>query len=361
MCYVLKNAGNCVRGYGPATLFFREPNSLAFWCRVKSANLRNTVNNTFRPEFGAEPFPGFKLLWLRGRGGFATVWEATTPAGERIALKFMSSQNMASTAREIRSMQAISQLEHPNLLRTRQVWSLPGYIVIGMDLAEGSMLDLMNLYAEEFDQRIEFEKLTLHLMEVAQGLDFLNARRHLADGRTVGYQHGDIKPNNILLLNDHAMLADYGMATPTNGPSTPCPRAGTLDYAAPEVFGGYVTETSDQFSLAVTYHMLRTGALPHPKIGDIDNLKRSFQRPPGDLSLLPNEERFIVGRALSPIPTNRFPSCAEFISALLATKNLQAAYQREKELWALEALRPKELAAAGMRSGSAAYANLRRS
>jgi len=331
---------------------------------VKSANLRNSDSQAFRPEFGAEPFPGYKLLWLRGRGGFATVWEATNPAGERIALKFMSSQNMASTAREIRSMQAISQLEHPSLLRTRQVWSLAGYIVIAMDLAEGSMLDLMNLYTEEFEKRIEFEKLCLHLMQVAKALDFLNGRRHLVDGRTVGYQHGDIKPSNILLMNDRALLADYGMATPTNGPSTPCPRAGTLDYAAPEVFAGYVTETSDQFSLAVTYHMLRTGGMPYPKITDSENLKRNFQRPSADLGLLPPEERMIVGRALSPIPTNRFPTCSDFLSALLATQGLQAVYHRELDLWELELLSTKVFAppssSSAIRGDSGVFAGVRR-
>jgi serine/threonine protein kinase len=331
---------------------------------VKSSNPRNSDSNAFRPEFGAEPFPGYKLLWLRGRGGFATVWEATNPAGERIALKFMSSQNMASTAREVRSIQALARLEHPNLLRTRDVWSLSGYIVIGMDLAEGSMLDLMNLYAEEFDQRIDFQKLGLHLMQVASALDFLNARRHLIDGRTVGYQHGDIKPNNILLMNDKAMLADYGMATPTNGPSTPCPRSGTLDYAAPEVFGGYVTETSDQFSLAVTYHMLRTGSLPHTKITDSENLKRSFQRPPAELGLLPSEERLIVGRALSPIPTNRFPTCSDFVSALLATQGLVAVFNRDDQQWSLEPISRRPVVPPAqtqtIRGGSGVFASARR-
>ena len=45
------------------------------------------------PEAGSEPFPGYRLLRLRGRGGFATVWEASSPSGERVALKFMSSGN----------------------------------------------------------------------------------------------------------------------------------------------------------------------------------------------------------------------------------------------------------------------------
>ena len=80
--------------------------------------------------------------------------------------------------------------------------------------------------------------LCLYLWQVAEALDFLNARRHKREGRKVGYQHGDVKPNNILLFGDMAKLTDHGLATPTHGPNTPCPRQGTREYAAPEVFLG---------------------------------------------------------------------------------------------------------------------------
>ena len=42
---------------------------------------------------------------------------------------------------------------------------------------------------------------------------------------------------------DTAKLADYGLATPTNGPSTPCHRHGTYDYLAPEVFRGTLADS----------------------------------------------------------------------------------------------------------------------
>ena len=186
----------------------------------------------FTPEAGAVPFPGYRLVRLRGVGGFATVWEASDPAGNRVALKFMSSATTGSTARELRSLQQFQALDHPGLLRIRQVWSVPGWIVIGMDLAEASLLDLLELYTEEFTRPIELDKLGLYLTAAAAALDFLNARTHRIDGRLVGLQHGDIKPNNVLLRNDVALLADYGMATPTAGPYTPCPRHGTADDSA---------------------------------------------------------------------------------------------------------------------------------
>lgn len=285
-------------------------------------------DQAFQPEAGAVPFPGYRLERLRGRGGFATVWEAIDPNGERLALKFMSSQNSSSTARELRSIQAIHKLSHPRLLRTRQVWSLPGQIVIGMDLADASLFDLFMLYAEEFNTLIDTEKICLYLYQAAEALDFLNARRHLFDGGLIAFQHGDIKPNNILLVGDQAKLADYGLSTPMIGPSTPCARQGTLEYAAPEIFAGTLAETSDQFSLAVTYYLLRTGSFPFPAPPAV--IPRTYVRAVPDLSLLEREERNILNRALSPVPQDRFPGCVELMTQLMKVKQLEVVRDPER-------------------------------
>ena len=282
----------------------------------------------FVPEAGSEPFAGYRLVRLRGRGAFATVWESTTPTGPMVALKFMSSANAQSTSREIHSLQGIQKICHPYLLEIHNVRSMPGYIVIGMDLAEASLLDLFLLYADEFNKLIEPEKILLYLSQAASALDYLNARRHAFDGKTVGFQHSDIKPNNILLFNNEAKLADYGLATPMNGPITPCFRQGTLEYAAPEVFQGSMSDTSDQFSLAVTYHLLRTGSFPFPP--PPQHPGRHFHRPPPHLMLDIHEEYRAVMRALSPSPQDRFPSCSALIDALAAANGIELTRDRQQ-------------------------------
>lgn len=279
--------------------------------------------SAFVPEAGSVPFPGYRLIRLRGQGGFATVWEAENPLGERVAMKFMSSANAGSTARELRSLQAVQPLHHRHLLKQHQVWSIPGCIVIAMDLADASLLDLFELYAEEFNRPLEPEKVCLYLCQAAEALDFLNARRHRVDGRLVGFQHGDIKPNNILLLGDEAKLADYGLATPTSGPVTPCPRQGTAEYCAPEVFHGNLSERSDQFGLAVTYHVLRTGVFPFPSPPADREKLRNYVRPDPDLSNVTPPERPVLARALSPVPQNRYATCREFMNGLLAGQGLK--------------------------------------
>ena len=274
------------------------------------------------PEAGASPLPGYKLLRLRGRGGFATVWESTSPSGNITALKFLSSHNSNSTIRELRALRTFTTMRHANWLAIEKVWSIPGQIVIEMELAEASLLDVMLLYADDFGKPIDAKKLLMYMCDVAEGLDFLNVRQHKVDGRTVGYQHGDVKPNNILLVNDTAKLADYGMATATNGNKTPCHRHGTIEYVAPEIIQGYATDSSDQFSLAVTYYLLRTTRFPFPPPPKEHELGRSFNRPGPDLSLVEGDERAALAKALSVIPQNRFPSCTAFVTALAKSLSL---------------------------------------
>jgi serine/threonine protein kinase len=281
-------------------------------------------DTAYVPEAGSSPFPGYRLIRLRGRGGFAEVWEAEDPDGEHIALKFLSAQKLSATARELRALRAIHSIEHPFLLKTKHVWSVPGSIVIGMELADATMLDLFLLYEDELHQPMELEKLLCQLYQAALGIDYLNARHHDFDGRYVGLQHGDVKPNNLMIVGDYVKLADYGLATPITTTSTPCHRHGTLDYVAPEVMQGTLTDTSDQFGLAVTYYVLRAGSFPFPPPPKPDDVKKSgLHRPPPDLSLVPANERPIIAKALSTIPQDRYSSCAEFMRMLARVYGLE--------------------------------------
>ncbi len=295
-----------------------------------SPNIHSSTPGALNLLAGSEPSPGYSLRRVRGRGGFAEVWEADAPGGKRVALKFMPSSNASSTARELRSIQSFLSLDHPHLIKTNAVWSLPGYIVINMELAEATLLDLMLVYHNDLCQQIDPPLLCLYLWQVSEAVDFLNARQHLRDGRKVGIQHGDVKPNNILLVGDAAKLTDHGLATPTYGPTTPCSRQGTREYAAPEVFLGYLSNTSDQFSLAVTYYVLRTGTFPYPP-PPVQNTK-GYIRPAPDLSGVSEAEQVPLLKALAPVPQDRFATCRDLMNALLKAHSLKAV-KSEDGIW----------------------------
>lgn len=309
-----------------------------------SPNIHSNTPGALGLYAGAEPSPGYRLRRVRGRGGFAEVWEADAPSGPPVALKFMPSSNATSTAREVRSLQSFLTIDHPYLVKNHAVWSLPGYIVLNMELAEATLLDLMMVYHNDLCQQIDPPLLLLYLLQVSEALDFLNARRHLRDGRKVGFQHGDVKPNNILLFGDVAKLTDHGLAIPTYGPTTPCSRQGTREYSAPELFACHLTDTSDQFSLAVTYYVLRTGAFPFPPIAV--PTPKNFTRPLPDLSGVTEAEQGPLLRGLAPVPQDRHPNCRALINALLKAFNLKAVMQ-EDSTWkiiadeAIEMVNPK--------------------
>lgn len=275
------------------------------------------MHTRLRLEAGSEPFPGLKLVALRGRGGFAEVWEARNAEGDKIALKFISAEKTSSTVKEVKSLQSLQQLRHPNLLATERVWSVPGYIVIAMELADVSLLDLLDAYQSEYKSSIPVEILGPYMEQAADGLDFMNARQHLFEGRKVGFQHCDVKPSNILLVGETLKLADFGLSSPTTTMNNPYPKCGTLDFAPPEIHRGVLSERSDQYSLAITYYYLRTGSLPFPPPRDGFVRRNSYARPAADLSLVTRSERRIIERALDVQPERRWPSCEVFVREVL--------------------------------------------
>jgi serine/threonine-protein kinase len=263
---------------------------------------------------GIEPFPGYCLIRLLGRGGWGEVWKARHPDGEHVALKFLACDSQLASSQEIRALQSIRQLCHPHLLRIDQIWCWSGFIVIEMELAEGSMVDLLDVYHDETGAWIVPEHLCHFLTQAADAVDFLNTRQHMLDGQRVAVRHCDIKPSNLLVLAGKVKVADFSLSALTTTSMWYHRRVGTLNYAAPEIFQGWLSDRTDQYALAVSYCELRTGQLPfHDTPGHFD---KHYQRPEPDLSLVDAPERAVLARALNPVPQDRWSSCREMMERL---------------------------------------------
>jgi serine/threonine protein kinase len=265
-------------------------------------------------QAGTEPYPGYVLKQFLGRGGWGEVWKAERSDGKTSALKFLASDNQHAAPCEVRALQAIRQLKHENLLKMEQIWSCPGYLVIVMEVAEGNLHDLLDVYFTELNSPIHPDHVCHFLRPAADAIDFLNARQHTVDNQKVAFRHCDIKPSNILLVNGMVRVGDFSLAFKTTSNIGPHARRGTMHYAAPEVFMGMVSEHSDQFSLAVSYFQLRTGHFPYPN--PPATFSKSYQRPAPDLSPLLPQERKILARGLSVGPHDRWPSCVEMMDRL---------------------------------------------
>ena len=263
---------------------------------------------------GDQPVPGFRLVRRRGRGGFGEVWEAEASGGFLVALKFVRLSNRARAA-ELRALDFVRGIHHPNLLANFGSWLIDDTLVIGMELADRSLLDRHIEATRQGYRGIPRGELLGYLAEVAAGIDHLNDYRHAFDGRTsIGVQHRDLKPPNILLFGGGAKVADLGMARAMEGEVAGHTGIWTFPYAAPEFFRGETTRQSDQYGLAATFCQLRGGRLPFVGSAASVTAGHLFGRP--DLEALPEPERPIVERALAKVAGERWPTCRAFVEAL---------------------------------------------
>jgi serine/threonine protein kinase len=286
-----------------------------------------------RPEsflrIGEELTPGYKLRQLRGKGSFGCVWEAVNDQGATLALKVLPCNDSLATTREIRALQAVRHLNHPHLIRIEQVWSQPGSLVIGMELADGSLLDLLEAYQSEYNTTLAPEETCGYLVQVAKALDYMNAHQHVIDSRRVGFQHSDIKPSNLLLIGETVKLGDLGSSALIASTVAAASWSLSLDYASPEVLQGRLSDWSDQYSLAITYCQLRSGRLPYPAIPN--PFPRGYIRPPADLSMLTPREKPIIARALAMAPQLRWPTCGEMMAELVTATTPEKTSRRNSD------------------------------
>jgi len=263
---------------------------------------------------GFEPIPGYVLVRRRGRGGFGEVWEAETTIGLRVALKFVHGTGRAQSG-EFRALELTRHIRHPHLLANFAAWQIGGRLVVGMELADGSLWDRYIRSADEGLGGIPRSELLGYLGDAAEALDWLNQPSHTLAGRPgLGVQHRDIKPPNILIFGDRAKVADLGMARAIDGersePSGTC----SFPYAPPEFFEGRAARESDHYGLAVSYCQVRRGRLPFE--GDAASMTAGHLYGVPDLSGLPEAEVPIIARALAKKADDRWPDCRSLIAVL---------------------------------------------
>jgi serine/threonine-protein kinase len=268
-----------------------------------------------RLEAGAEPIAGYTLVRLLGRGGFGEVWEATAPGSIPVALKFIRLDTVEAGS-EQRALEVLRNIRHPHLLDVQFARRVEDCLVIAMPLCDQSLMDRLQACKEQGQPGLPRDELLGYMEDLARAVDFLNEPRHLAaDGSRVGVQHRDIKPHNIFLVGGSVRLADFGVAKMVEARDASHTGAMSPHYVPPEMIEGRVTQWSDQYSLAVTYCQLRTGALPYA-FKALNQLLYAHLYHAPNLSVLPEKERQVVLRALAKRAEDRWPNCRALAAAL---------------------------------------------
>ena len=197
----------------------------------------------------------YNLTERLGRGVFGEVWKAEKPRGASVAVKRVTASLHDSKAlQELKALEQIKSLRHPFLVQTQDYFVEDNELYIVMDLADSTLGKRLEEHRQSGQAGIPVQELLGYFRDAAEGLDFLHSQR---------VQHRDVKPDNILLLQGHAKVADFGLARllEEHKGSIQATRAvGTPTNMAPEVWQGTISVQSDQYSLAATYVQLRLGA-----------------------------------------------------------------------------------------------------
>ncbi len=207
----------------------------------------------------------YELLTPVGKGGLATVYLARDTLLDReVAIKLFDASSTSRRAVRLQDDEArrAASLEHPALARLYDVGSRTGssgepQTFLVMEYVRGGDLGRM------------LETRALSAREVAGiGLDTASALRFL---HRHGLLHRDLKPQNVLLVNDsrdgrlRAKVTDLGISSVIGAN----PGAGTLDgtaaYVAPEqVEGGDPSEAADVYALGLVLLEALTGHIEFP-------------------------------------------------------------------------------------------------
>ena len=268
-----------------------------------------------------------------GRGGMAAVYLARDVKHERaVAIKVLSDEVGAALGAErfLREIKLTAQLPHPHILPIYDSGNAGGRLFYVMPFVEGE--SVRERLKRARDGRLPVEEAVRIASEVADALDFAHRQ---------GIVHRDVKPENILLEADHAVIADFGIARALTLASASTltetgTSIGTPAYMSPEqiVADRELDGRSDIYSLGCVLYEMLGGALPFTGPGGVPEiLPRLTSTPRGVRALrpdVPSEIEEAVTKALEPKPSERFASAAEFRRALVGASRPRRAIPLRK-------------------------------
>jgi pimeloyl-ACP methyl ester carboxylesterase len=265
----------------------------------------------------------YEILAPLGAGGMGEVYKARDDRHDRVvAIKVLSHEKPSPEHKErfFREIRIAAQLTHPHILPLIDSGESGRLLFFVMPYIEG----------ETLGERIMREGA----LPVQEGLRILcHVTDALAYAHTRGVVHRDIKPQNVLLSDRHALVSDFGIAKAIRDISNPEMTAtigrttaagtilGTPAYMAPEQAGGEtIDHRADIYGVGILAYEMLTGRLPFQATAAQQMMAAHLTKPPDPISNcrpgIPPQLAMAVMKCLEKRPTDRWQNAAELLTAL---------------------------------------------
>jgi predicted permease len=256
-----------------------------------------------------------------GHGGMGTVYLARdVKHGRRVAVKVVSPEAVTGIGAPqfLKEIRYTARLQHHHILPLFDSGEAAGYPYYVMPyLRDGSLRQLL-----EREGRLSLATAVKLSQGIARGLAFAH-RHHVI--------HCDVKPENVLRSEDHAFVADFGIARAVHAEALAWGKredvdssAGTPAYVSPEQAAGehHLDGRSDVYSLGCMVFEMLTGAPPFGGTSTVEVVSRRFVDRVPDLRdyapSIPAGVAIAVQRAMAIDPARRFDTVQQFANELSA-------------------------------------------
>jgi len=256
-----------------------------------------------------------------GRGGMATVYVAQDRRHAReVAIKVLRPDVAAAIGAErfLREIAIAARLTHPHVLPLIDSGQAAGSLYYVMPYVRGE--SLRQRLARE--RRLPLKDALRIARELGAGLDYAHRE---------GFIHRDVKPENVLLADGHAVIADFGIARAIcqscdgQNVTEVGLTIGTPEYMSPEQAAGDrdLDGRSDLYSLACVIYETLAGEPPFAGASARAVMAQHLSEAPPPLRArrpdAPAAVEQALARALAKDPADRFATVAQFVAALEAT------------------------------------------
>ncbi len=255
-----------------------------------------------------------------GSGGMATVYLAEDVKHHRkVAVKVLRAELAATLAadRFHREIEITANLNHPHVLPLLDSGDADGFLYYVMPFVEGQ--SLRDKLAHEGE--LPIAEAVRILRDVVDALD--HAHKH-------GVVHRDIKPDNVLLSERHALVTDFGVAkavskaTGREKLTTEGVVLGTPAYMSPEQAAAdpHIDHRADIYAVGAVAYELLMGAPPFtgttPQIVLSAHVTEAPALVTKDRHAVPPALVQLVMKCLEKKPADRWQSAEELLSKLEA-------------------------------------------